>query len=406
MSEYDKMSKLIDDVNKILITERAERYRQGKEFNIFSIQRTNTDEVRVCRLLRELLDPKGSHGQGDVFLRLFINMVLKMDENAFSDSDYSLARVSREELTDSSRRIDLVIEIGQRFIPIEVKLYAEDQDAQCFDYYEYAKKRDKNTVLYYLTLDAHEPTDDSKKNLDEGQYKRLSFFTDIHNWIDSCIYHPKIEQIYSIREILIQFRTAIEELNGIERSITMEIKEKISASEDTFAAANMIANSLPAVKADMMCRIFEDLERYVKNKGASDCVEYYKEESYTYYKSGKYTWPSLNFAVQITDENIKEKVVFRIEIEQHIYCGIAPWYGTNNWDGKKSDELNTYVSNYLNPIQSKHKSSNWYWWEYLNNEIDFKYCNDAYIALFDKEKYDKAIKQMYSKIDELLVPLM
>ena len=405
MTEYDNITKLIEDVNKILLTEKAERYRKGKEFNVFAIQQTDTDEVRVCRLLRELLDPKGSHGQGDIFLRIFIEKVLGMDKKTFADSDYSSAKVMREELTDSSRRIDLVISIGSRYFPIEVKIYANDQDSQCFDYYEYAKRRDKDTILYYLTLDGHKPSEESIRELKDKQYQCISFFEDIHDWINDCIHNPQIEQIYSIREILIQFRSAIEGLNGIERGRVMEIKDRISSTEETFVAANIIANTLSAVKAEMMCRVFEELERYIKSKMQTECLEYYQSEAEEYYKKGKSSWPSINFLIPIKDENIDGKIVFRIEIDQKLYCGVCGWYGTNNWDGKKTEELSAYISEHLNPAHSKRKSSNWYWWEYIDNEVDFRYCNDSYTALFDPEKHEATLERIFRKLDEYLVPL-
>ena len=67
----DIYEQLIDNVKK----QMAERARQGKEFNVFKVQGTLTDEVKICRLLRELLDPNGSHGQGYVFLELFLKQI-------------------------------------------------------------------------------------------------------------------------------------------------------------------------------------------------------------------------------------------------------------------------------------------------------------------------------------------
>jgi len=42
-------------------------------FNIFSILRQETDEVNLhSRFIYELLNPKGSHNQGDTFLEIFL----------------------------------------------------------------------------------------------------------------------------------------------------------------------------------------------------------------------------------------------------------------------------------------------------------------------------------------------
>jgi hypothetical protein len=58
----------------------------------------------------------------------------------FSKADIQSAQVHREYFADR-RLIDIVIEIGNRFIPIEVKIYAGDQWGQCYDYWRFAQKK-------------------------------------------------------------------------------------------------------------------------------------------------------------------------------------------------------------------------------------------------------------------------
>lgn len=53
--------------------------KTGGYFNIFDIANIESNEVTVCRVIYELLNPKGSHYQGDLYLRIFIRDVLKMD---------------------------------------------------------------------------------------------------------------------------------------------------------------------------------------------------------------------------------------------------------------------------------------------------------------------------------------
>lgn len=120
----------------------AEDRKNGMYFNIFHILDVEHDEVKTCRLLFELLNPEGSHGQGALYLKLFFRDVLRLP-------DYNMATVSREYSLPTGRRIDLVIETGKDcFIPIEVKLYADDQDKQCYDYYQEAKK--KLIIMAYI----------------------------------------------------------------------------------------------------------------------------------------------------------------------------------------------------------------------------------------------------------------
>ena len=56
-------------------SELLQRYK-GYGFNLIRLLGAKTDEVKICRLLYELLSPNGSHSQGSKFLRLFYSMVL------------------------------------------------------------------------------------------------------------------------------------------------------------------------------------------------------------------------------------------------------------------------------------------------------------------------------------------
>ena len=106
----------------------------GEFFNIFQVLNVHYKEVPICRVLYELLSPEGSHGQGVAYLEIFMKDVLGIDKNSLSEDEWRYIKVERERVIDSKRRIDLVIETPKKFIPIEVKIYAGEQEQQCLDY--------------------------------------------------------------------------------------------------------------------------------------------------------------------------------------------------------------------------------------------------------------------------------
>ena len=55
------LQRLIDNIAK----------ETGNNFNIFEITHISQKEVPMCRILTELLDPNGSHGQNKIYLILF-----------------------------------------------------------------------------------------------------------------------------------------------------------------------------------------------------------------------------------------------------------------------------------------------------------------------------------------------
>lgn len=107
---------LLSNVSSIVKTHALIKQHTGGYFNIFRIAKIDQLEVTICRVLHDLLNPKGSHSQGDLFLREFVARVLQMD---FSEEDYHAVQVDREYRIDGDRRIDLLIKTVNYEIPIE-----------------------------------------------------------------------------------------------------------------------------------------------------------------------------------------------------------------------------------------------------------------------------------------------
>ncbi len=396
-----KMIELLEEVRILVASHWAENFRNGREFNVFYINRIASREVHICRFLRELLDPIGSHGQGSIFLKKFISIVLKPTGNGFSDAEYNNAKVLCEEFIDNSRRIDMVIHIGNRLFPIEVKVYAEDQAKQCQDYYNYAVKKDSEAKVYYLTLHGHEPGSESKGKLSSEQYQCISFEQDILNWLGAIISAEEIEQIYSVRELLVQFRNVIRDLTSKRGGkLAMEIKDKIMSSHDNLVAAMEIASVLPDIKADKMREVFSAIKQHMDNKGYSSCMEAYYDQAGKYYKDNKNTWPGLIYIIPVKDKNLEGKLALVFEIMEHIYFGVCPH------KAKKSTYMEDYVTNWLMPedIKLGSKSSVWYWWKYLNenNEVNFRNCNQEYLRLFDEAGFKEYMNTVFSTIDSVV----
>lgn len=76
--EFNVIQRLLLQVNQL-----AEKYDNiallsGEKFNIFSIMSMEQNEVYThSAFISELLNPNGSHGQGSIFLKLFIDQLNK-----------------------------------------------------------------------------------------------------------------------------------------------------------------------------------------------------------------------------------------------------------------------------------------------------------------------------------------
>ena len=240
LTQVSTISKKYDEIAEIT----------GENFNIFKILKMETKEVKThSAFLAELLNPKGSHGQGDVFLKLFIEEVREW-ENSRENISYckkfellnfntSKAKANVEfyisQTTDTEGgRIDILIESNPNKIIIENKIHAKDQPFQLLRYKNYGK----NAPLFYLTLwQWQEPSPNSKENLEEFKdYKRISYENEIHNWLEKC--REKAVNHSLLRESITQYIYLIKYLTGktLNKKMEQDMLDVICHSEKSLAA--------------------------------------------------------------------------------------------------------------------------------------------------------------------------
>ncbi len=259
----------------------------GENFNIFSILDMERKEVEThSKFIYELLNPNGSHGQGELFLQLFLSSVLNLpDEDACA--------VKREDLTryiESNRRIDFVIESKEHQIGIEMKIDAGDQEGQLKDYKKELEKRCKGTQkpkLYYLTLTGYEAGEKSTegKLKAEKDYTLISFETDILNWLEECI--EKSATIPSLREGLVHYRNLIKKLtNKLPREMEEEMERLIRDPKDV-EAMQKIAEEYPRLWAKKEKAFWEALREALEESKQLRGFEYLDKYDIWFDKAGK-----------------------------------------------------------------------------------------------------------------------
>lgn len=214
-----------NDIHELL--ERISKYVKSSKpvsenvYNIFEVMGVEYNEVIVCRFIGDLLDPKGKHGLGVEPLRLFISDVLGDSES--SNESLENAVINLEEHIDNDRRVDIVIHLNKKIYPIEVKIWACDQDKQLEDYYKFFFGDSKQDKIYYLTPDeGREPSDKSCDKI-KNQVKCISFSKEIMDWI------KKLQEIKiisdNIKFVIKNFTEVIEKMSeeSIERNDILKV---------------------------------------------------------------------------------------------------------------------------------------------------------------------------------------
>lgn len=389
------MEKLLDAVRAIREKYDAIYKSNGSSFNIFRIANIDTDEVRICRIMKELIDPHGSHYQGDIYLRLFVKHVLGMEQE-FDDTDYPVAAVRRELVIENDRRIDLFIEIGSKKIPIEVKIYAGDQNGQCQDYDRYAV----NSKMFYLTLDGHAPSKESLDDLGSERVRPISFRKDIINWLNACLELPQTIKIVPVREIISQLIDVLKMLTGqAEEGVELDIQHLILSSKENMKSADLICKAMEQVKKQIKTKLFLTLEEQIRNRYHWDRLI----NSWDYASNGHDAKPGISYLLQKIDGTNFE-LWLRIEIDSRdLFVGLCiAEDGTSTAASiRASKELGEAITENVRSSQD--------WWvtwvvipDQNNQQPNFSVHNESYYALADDDYFSRFVASAMSCVEKVL----
>ena len=142
--------------------ERELDRRLARKFNAFDYLRT--DEQGLSKLIADLLDPKGKHGQGDAFLCKLLDLL--GTEGFDRSGDLRNGRVDTEFPIKDQRRLDIAVHTDRRCLAIENKPWADDQPDQIKDYLDGLRGRYDEFLLLYLSPQGDPPSEDSVKPVD------------------------------------------------------------------------------------------------------------------------------------------------------------------------------------------------------------------------------------------------
>lgn len=265
MENIHKLQHLLDNVS--IISKKYDDIARitGENFNIFSIMNMESNERYThSAIIGELLNPKGSHGQGSKFLKLFFQEIdcLKKIENF----NFDAARIIIEEhigFIDKEYTkggfIDIVIKDFLNVVIIENKIYAIDQRNQLVRY----KNHYPNSTLLYLNLLGDKPSHVSRGSLVcEKDFTIINYKIEITNWLEKC-HKESIEQPI-LRETIKQYSNLVKKLTNqtINDNMSDEIVYLMSKSvKESFEIAKNLWNLKNKLYLDFMKLIINYAEK-------------------------------------------------------------------------------------------------------------------------------------------------
>ncbi len=247
----------IQIISKKIREQRHDKRAKGEFYNIFRDLEMMSDEVRLhSSFIASLLNPKGSHGQKDKYLKAFMGMLHKAEPTKvpldflLTSSPGISVQVEKNigELTSlEGGRLDIYVTDTKHRVIIENKIYAGDQKNQMRRYWNYGIKKGAGTGqasttfrLVYLTLDGHKPDDSSTNGLTDDNYICISYKSEILSWLERCLELSARQPL--IRETIIQYINTIKSITNITMEKNDELLE-ILGKEDNLNAVFDIANN-------------------------------------------------------------------------------------------------------------------------------------------------------------------
>jgi hypothetical protein len=229
-------------------------------FNLFYLLGVQHSEVGThSTILGELLNPKGSHGMGSIFLRLFLKRIGIDDfdiERAIIFVEFYIGPVE----PDKGGRIDLLIESSSGKIIIENKVFAKDQPNQLLRYHNF----DPSAPLFYLTLMGESPSNQSTgENLKEIEhYRCISYRTEILCWLEDCQKEAVTRPV--LRETFTQYIQLIKQLTHqtLHSRMSKEIINQIFRDKDSLAAFYQIQAAQAEVQSIILSKWEENLKQF------------------------------------------------------------------------------------------------------------------------------------------------
>jgi len=374
------------------------------KFNVFTSLLSASDEVNLhSKFLGFLLDPRSPHGLGSYPLQQFWQILFSDNETvqAPSENEFQSAIVNVEYAIDGQRRIDLCIQIGERFLVVENKIWAGDQPKQVTDYLEWSTKKNSTNGLpvVYLTLDGHLPSIESfirakDDSIDETKVLCISYRNEVREWLE-CMGQKSFKNA-GLRETLIQYKELIEQITGVMTMNENELRqvELFLQKDEHLAMLPLMEEAIIRTKVTVLYDLFwqwllelqnvlhatafqnnEFVTSLVNDAFRKDLTAYVRQV-----RGSKYSGCSIKLG-SIGDYNL----YFRLELDVEIYWGFHP-SKAGKGGFAQDDALNEYRSISQDVIQTTDpKNRHWLSWHHVSIPKD---CFGTSLALAEMNRLD------------------
>ena len=363
------METLLKNVNNIINDYDESILKNGENFNIYTLlglERRENDTH--SQIIADLLSPKGSHGQGTLFLKSFLR-TLSADLE-FSDNYIEVIReffigLVNEDSTEGGR-IDILIKIGNQYFIIENKIDAGEQKNQIERYYNAFP----NAKIYFLTLDGKKSNEHENLKNKGINYYCISYENEIKKWLEDSI--KVIEGKDYLKNSIKQYINLVNNLtfNGYKNKMEKQVINEISNS---LLAGYEIKNNYQNAFAEVESKCYKKILQPFSNNfeiGESQII--------------KSSWKSKNIAVGFEREGY------------NLFYGVCTLNNNEPIPVELKDKLNFLLDENNSPTLS------WPYWEWYFNGDEKRYIEEFLLNDEKQIELQKKLSELSEKIDSII----
>ena len=415
MENIKSLEYLLREIN-IVRKKYEEREANEDNFNLFTILRKKTDECYLhSRFISSLLDSRGPHKLSSTFLALFLDVIRSKFEYGEGSIGIRPNNSERSEYKDID--ILLIDSLKQKAVIIENKIYSGDSnhedEGQLEKYYRRLIEEDKipkdNIEVYYLTLDGHEPSDESVGTLNKfpelkNKMQYISYSLEILNWLKECAKESYNKP--SLRESIIQYTKLIENMTDNDTTIEerIELIHIIGNNDNNLQSAKMLIDNFRHIQWHTLYDFWKELGEALQKQGYKIFQSVQNEKIDLLVHGGpKQRKIDLDMII-ITNRELP--IHINAEYEDWLFWGIY-----EDKDKAKIPEIYKEAIKELTDRNDKYqKEGNWICWKYLScNEDENIVCSDfseeGTFKLISPKHRSKIVENIISEINQFVMEL-
>lgn len=384
-----------------------EKELQKEQFNVFTVLRDESDEVKLhSRFISSLLSYKQKNEYH------YLNAFLQEIDSVFEYDNFSLEVYPSYDSKNEYKDIDiLLIDRTTRFaIIIENKIFARDsnheKEGQLEKYYrtiiEENGIKEEHVEVYYLTLDGHDPSESSIAT--SKRYPKLkekvcciSYVGEIKNWLTKCVKDVYNEPFQ--RETILQYLKLIKNMtNDVDIEERLEIKHLIGESPNNIKSAKLLIDNLKHIHWHTISDFWDNLANSLKAKRYEVLSQPQTADYDTIVHGGERKKKQAILCIEIKTNN---SLTIRIEETYDYPLGFGVTHDCT-LSKKKANVFSKLCENNENYTYD----DNWYIWtlplsakEELNSWV---IENDVTFQLMNSEFQNQVINKIVLGIEQLL----